>query len=183
MSPHGTSQPISNSLLAKLPAELLAHLMSKFTEVDLPAGAILISSERPIEQAYFPLRGMISLVKSLQDGSMVEVGLVGKEGFTGVPLALGETTDAIDFQVQIAGAGLRISALAFREELNRSQVFQSSLLRFANALTAQIAQTPACNRRHAINEHLAGWLLLASDRVGDNTLSSSHVFLSVILGS
>ena len=75
MSPHGTSQAISNSLLAKLPAELLAHLMSKFTEVDLPVRTILISSDRPIEHAYFPLRGMISLVKSLQDGSMVEVGL------------------------------------------------------------------------------------------------------------
>jgi hypothetical protein len=97
MSPHGTSQPISNSLLAKLPAELLAHLMSKFTEVDLPARTILISSDRLIEHAYFPLGGMISLVKSLQDGSMVEVELVGKEGFTGVPLALRETTDAIDF--------------------------------------------------------------------------------------
>jgi len=114
---------------------------------------------------------------------MVEVGLVGKEGFTGVPLALGETTDAIDSQVQIAGAGLRISALAFREEVNRSQVFQSSLLRFANALTAQIAQTAACNQRHPLNERLARWLLMASDRVGDNSLSLSHEFLSVMLGT
>jgi CRP-like cAMP-binding protein len=183
MSLHGTSQLISNSLLANLPADLLAHLMSKFTEVDLPARTILISSDRPIEHAYFPLRGLISLVKSLQDGSMVEVGLVGKEGFTGVPLALGETTDAIDSQVQIPRAGLRISALAFREEVNRSRVFQSSLLRFANALTAQIAQTAACNGRHAINERLARWLLMASDRVGDNSLSLSHEFLSVMLGA
>ena len=34
MSPCGTSLPISNSILAKLPSELLAHLMSKFTEVE-----------------------------------------------------------------------------------------------------------------------------------------------------
>src|SRR5258708_25328577 len=121
--------------------------MSKFPKVDLPVGAILISSRGPIEHAYFPLRGMISLVKSLQDGSMVEVGLVGKEGFTGVPLGLGETIDAIYSQVQIAGAGLRISALAFREEINRSREFQSSLLRCATALTVQIALTPARNGR------------------------------------
>jgi len=82
MSLHGTSLPISNNILAKLPSELLAHLMSKFTEVDLPVGAILISSDRPIEHAYFPLRGMISLVKLLHDGSRVEVGLVGKEGLS-----------------------------------------------------------------------------------------------------
>lgn len=61
MSPHDRSLPISNNILSRLPSELLAHLMSKFTEVDLTVGTVLISSGRPIEYAYFPLRGMISL--------------------------------------------------------------------------------------------------------------------------
>jgi hypothetical protein len=105
MSPHGTLHPISNDILARLPSVLLAHLIPKFIEVDLPAGTILNAPDRPIEHAYFPLRGMISLVKPLKNGSMVEVGLIGHEGFVGVALVLAETTDAIESQVQIAVPG------------------------------------------------------------------------------
>ena len=88
MSPHGTSPPISNNILAKLPSELLAHLTPKLVEVEFPQRMVLYAAAAPIEHAYFPQRGMVSLVKPLEDGTMVEVGLIGREGFVGIPVAI-----------------------------------------------------------------------------------------------
>jgi CRP-like cAMP-binding protein len=100
MSPHGTSHPISNSILAKLPSELLAHLTPKLEEVELSQHKMLYMPDEPIGYAYFLQRGMISLVKRLEDGSMAEVGIIGNEGFVGIPLVLGASTDIIKSRVR-----------------------------------------------------------------------------------
>ncbi len=133
MSPHGTSRPISNSILAKLPSELLAHLTPKLVEVDLPQRMVLYAADALIEHAYFPEQGMVSLVKPLEDGVMVEVGIVGNEGFVGIPLAIGAAADTVEAMVQIPGSGLRISADSLREEMRRSPVLLAHLHHFAHA--------------------------------------------------
>jgi len=183
MSPHGTSQPISNTILAGLPSELLAHLMPKLVEVEVPQRMVLYAADAPIEHAYFPQQGMVSLVKPLEDGAMVEVGMIGREGFVGMPLAIGAAADAVEAMVQIGGSGLRISADALREEMRRSPVLLSHLHHFTHAFYSQITQTAACNGRHTLNERLARWLLMASDRVGDTIIPLSHDFLSMMLAS
>ena len=148
MSPHGTSQPISNRVLAKLPSELLAHLMPKLVEVDLPQRKILYAAAEPIEHAYFPQQGMVSLVKPLEDGVMVEVGLIGREGFVGIPLALGAAADTVEAMVQIAGSGFSISAAALREEIGRSPVLLAHLHHFTHAFCGQVTQTAAMDDTH-----------------------------------
>ena len=183
MSPHGTSNAISNTILAGLPTELLAHLMPKLVELELSQRMVLYDEAGQIEHAYFPQQGMVSLVKPLEDGVMVEVGLIGKEGFVGVPLALGAAADTVEAMVQIAGSGLKISADSLHEEIRRSPVLLAHLHHFTHAFYGQVTQTAACNGRHTLIERLARWLLMASDRVSDKIVPLSHDFLSMMLAS
>ena len=60
-----------NLLLAPLSAKALGRL--PFEKIEMKAGEILCRSQYPIDHAYFPLSGMISLVQTLDDGGTVDL--------------------------------------------------------------------------------------------------------------
>jgi CRP-like cAMP-binding protein len=174
---------VANGLLAGLPAKDLARLRRHLEPVTLTHRLILSRPDAPIEHVYFPDRGMVSLVQTLSDGAQIEVGVTGKEGFVGVATLLGATTSPIEAMVQIPGSGLRMSAVALREQVELSKPLSARLHRYAYALQIQISQTAACNGRHVVQERLARWLLTARDRADSDDLPLNHEFLSMMLGT
>jgi CRP-like cAMP-binding protein len=134
-----------------------------------------------IEHANYPDCGMISLVSPL-DGLMVEVGVVGREGFAGTPILLGVDASPLEMMVQVAGTGSRIRADALRGEVGQSPALLRLLLRYTQAFHSQVSQSAACNGRHTLQERLARWLLMARDRTESDELPLSHEFLSMMLG-
>jgi len=126
---------------------------------------------------------MVSLVRPMSDGTMAEVGIVGRDGFVGLAAVLGGGTGGIQEMVQIAGPALAIPTAALLREIDRCPVFAARLLRYGEALLIQISQTAACNGRHTIQERLARWLLMARDRIDDDDVPLSHELLSMMLGA
>jgi CRP-like cAMP-binding protein len=126
---------------------------------------------------------MVSLVKPMSDGTMVEVGIVGREGFVGLALVLGGNSGGIQEMVQIAGSALMIPSRTLLEEVERCPTLAARLLRYGQALLIQVSQTAACNGRHTIQERLARWLLMARDRIDDDAVPLSHELLSMMLGA
>jgi CRP-like cAMP-binding protein len=86
------TESVENQLLLSLPNNELSRLAQKLEPVELAFRQILSPAEKTAEHVYFPQRGMVSLVKPMQDGALVEVGLVGREGFVGVAAVLGSDT-------------------------------------------------------------------------------------------
>ncbi len=172
-----------NKLLATLSSAQLKELqsMTEFipTQLRQPLG---IPSQK-IENVFFPCSGMISLVRHLKDGSAVEVGLIGNEGFVGVALLFGAVTEPLEPMVQGSGVVMRIGAADFQKFINRHHRFHALLLRYAQALNVQVIQTAVCNARHKVPQRLTRWLLEAQDRMGRSELPLSHEFLSYMLGS
>jgi CRP-like cAMP-binding protein len=125
---------------------------------------------------------MVSLISTLEEGSMVEVGLVGNEGVVGIPAALGDNIATTTAMVQLAGSSLRMEASLLKTEFQRGGSLQSLLLRYTQALYALASQNAACNRLHQLEERLARWLLLVCDRVESNELPLTHEFISKMLG-
>jgi len=144
---------------------------------------ILPAARGPVGYAYFPQRGMVSLVRLMSDGTLVEVGIVGREGFVGLAVVLGGGTGGIQEMVLIPGSALAIPTAALLKEVDRCPVFAARLLRYGEALLIQISQTAACNVRHTIQERLARWLLMARDRIDDDDVLLSHELLSMMLGT
>jgi CRP-like cAMP-binding protein len=174
---------VKNHLLASLPPRELARLAPRLRRVGLPLKQILATAEAPLEHVYFPQGGMVSLVRRMLDGSSVEVGVIGREGFVGVTAALGTDIDFTEKMVQMEGTALSLPVVALREELARSPDLHARLLRFAQALLLQVFQTAACNGRHTIQQRLVRWLLMARDRSDGDNVRLSHEFLSMMLGA
>ncbi len=176
------SKHTGNRLLASLSQKDLAPLARHFEVVPLILREGLSKAGRAIPFAYFPERGMISLVQTLEDGATIEVGLVGREGFFGVPLILGSRSSPVEAMVQGEGSAIRIPAEILVAEVSRNERLRGLLLRYTQAHLSQVTQTAACNGRHGVRQRLARWLLEAQDRLGGDTVPISHEFLSFMLG-
>jgi CRP-like cAMP-binding protein len=126
---------------------------------------------------------MASIVLNLASGDTIEVGVIGSEGVVGLPIVLGTGSIPGRTFMQIGGSGYRLKAEYLKEEFERSGELKNILLRHAQGLFTQSAQTAACNRMHTIEERLARWLLTCHDRVEADQLLLTHDFLAQMLGA
>jgi len=132
---------------------------------------------------YFPWGGVCSIVNVMQDGRMVEVATVGREGMVGITAFLGGDVPPGETFVQVPdGDGQAMPVEAFRSEVARNGPFRDLMNRWAQALTAMIMQSTACNGLHTVEERCARWLLMTHDRVDGNEFQLTHEFLAIMLG-
>jgi hypothetical protein len=133
---------------------------------------------------YFPITSVLSVVTQMKDGSSIEVGTVGREGTSAIPLLLGATTSANESYCQVPGYAVVISSDHFGRLMNaQCDTFRNVLDRFLQAYVNMLGQLAACNRLHSIYERCARWLLLTHDRVSSNEISLTHEYLSMMLGA
>jgi len=177
-----TAKSDGNCLLDALAPDDMARLRPHLELVLLSQRQVLSEPRKLIEHAYFPRQGFVSLVQPMADKSMVEVGIIGREGFVGSPILLGVGMSPVMAMVQAPGEALRIPASVLLKGAADSGELSGLLLRYVQALHVQVTQTAACNGRHALAERLARWLLTAHDRVAGDDLPLSHEFLAMMLG-
>src|ERR1039457_7070119 len=150
---------VSNKILLSISDSDYSTLRPHLEYVSLPNHLVLHESGGKLEFAYFPNRGLISLVVVMQDGRTAEAGVVGNEGFTGTPAVVGLSRSPLRAVVQVSGDGFRIKVGALRNTFQSSPHLQLILNRYAAIRSMQVAQTAACNRLHDIKQRLARWLL------------------------
>jgi len=174
--------PAANSLLAALPRKSYLRLLPGLELVPMNFGEVLYEPEQRIQHVYFPNDSLVSLL-TLVDGRMaLEVGIVGREGMVGVPLALGINVSSVRALVQGGGTAMRMKSEIFLKEFRNSPPLQRELYRYTHVLMAQVTQTAACNRFHVVEARLARWLLMTRDRVRSDQFRLTQEFLSHMLG-
>lgn len=174
--------PRMNRLLAMLTDAEYDAISDKLDQVYLPAKSPMIQANQPITVVDFPLYGVASQLATMRDGSSVEVGPVGREGTTGLPLFLGAATIPIDTLMQVPGESMRMSAADFREAVDQMPNLRRALQLYAEATVSSMAWWVACNRVHMIEQRLARWLLMTHDRVLGDDFSITQEFLAKMLG-
>ena len=175
--------PIKNNLLAALPPDEYQRLSPHLEYVKLDRGQVIYKVDEPSSHLYFPTSAMISMVSSMSDGATVEVGVIGREGISGLHLLLGSDDSNNDCMAQLPGEALKINAETLRAEFKRGGKLQGVILRYIHGLMIQISQSAACNRLHSVEERLARWLLMTHDRATGDELSLTHEFLAMMLGT
>jgi CRP-like cAMP-binding protein len=171
-----------NRLLAALSPADLKSLQPLLQRVPLRLRQELERPNRPIDDAYFPLVGIISVVAVQSKDTRVEVGLIGCEGMTGTSIVLGNDRSPHETYIQVQGEAERITAANLRDAMKASDSLRNVLLRYVQVFMVQTAHTAIANARTRVDARLARWLLMAHDRVRDNTLPLTHEFLALMLG-
>ena len=176
-------KPVSNIILLSVTDTDYSSIRPHLEYVSLAHHLVLHEAGQKLDYAYFPSRGLISLVVAMKDGKTAEAGVVGNEGFTGIQAAVGLSRSTLRAVVQIAGEAFRVEVRALQKTLESAPGLQLMLNRYAVLRGMQVAQTAACNRLHDIKQRLARWLLMTQDRVDSEWLPITHDFLATMLGT
>jgi CRP-like cAMP-binding protein len=171
-----------NRLLGALSRGDLGLLQEHFEPVTLKLRLDLEKPNRSIEDVYFPESGFASVVAVQANGAEAEVGLIGCEGMTGIAVVLGNHRTPHATYIQAAGEGQRIRTEHLRDAMKASEALRNLFLKYVQAFHVQTAHTAIANVRAKLDERLARWILMAQDRIGDNTLPLTHEFLALMLG-
>jgi CRP-like cAMP-binding protein len=180
---NAAGKPVSNKILLSIPDGEYNSLRPHLEYLRLPNHLVLHEAGGRLEFAFFPNRGLISLVVVMKDGKTAEAGVVGNEGFTGTPAVVGLSRGPLQAVVQVTGDGFRIKVGALQNTLESTPQLRLMLNRYIAIRGMQIAQTAACNRLHGIEQRLTRWLLMTQDRVGSGALPITHDFLATMLGT
>jgi CRP-like cAMP-binding protein len=173
-----------NLLLANLNASERERLQPFMERVPLKFKQGLIESGSPIPAVWFPEDSVTSTLVEAEDGSSIEIGLMGIEGMVGLSLFLGEKISNTTVIVQVPGTGVRMRSEDFLKhvvEVGDSQLFRL-LQKYTNAFMGMVAQSGACNSLHPLEERLCRWILMTHDRVNRPELPLTQEFLSMMLG-
>jgi CRP-like cAMP-binding protein len=178
----GTSGKFTNTILSSLPESEIDSLSPYLEFQELALHTVLVDPEEPVRYAYFLHTGAASFVVPTSEGRSVEVGLVGKSGLVGMPLACGVKKSNLRITMQFAGTGHRIKAEDLQRVLPSTPHLQNVMCRFTLLQGMQAAQTAACNRLHSLEQRLSRWLLMTQDRVGSDFVITQE-YLAELLGT
>lgn len=173
--------PIRNRILSHLAPADLGLMRGHLTRVGLELRQRIEAPNKPITHVMFVEQGIISVVATGPRRLTIEVGVIGFEGFTGVPVVLGGDRSPLDTYVQVAGEALSITVDAFRAVMLESPALVTVLNCHSQIFMTQIAQTALANGRAKLEERLARWLLMAQDRMESPELLLTHEFLALML--
>jgi len=170
-----------NRILSRLSAADIALLKPDLEAVELQLRYVLEAANEPIQHSYFIEYGLASIVAA-NGHKRLEVGLIGCEGMTGLPIVLGNDRSPHETFMQVAGNGVRIPAQKLREAIGQSRSLELAFLAFAHRFLNQTASTALSNGTATLEERLARWLLMANDRLRGDEVPLTHEFLSLMLG-
>ena len=117
-------KPVANNILLALPDSEFDALRNELEYLELPQYTVLHQPRQRLDALYFLNSGMVSLVFRTKDNETVEVGVVGNEGFTPIPVAGGLRSSPHQAIMQVGGDGFKMRIMdcyfAGRGDLNVS---------------------------------------------------------------
>lgn len=179
------SQRIESSLLCSFAPVDRERLLSVLEPVPMPLRTPLFEPGKQPRYVHFMTSGAASIVAETRLGEAVEVSLIGREG---IPeslhlLGLGPEAGVSRCFIQAEGTALRMSFGKFQEIFLENEAVRKHVLRFVQYQALVTGQLAACNKLHSVEERLARWLLMVTDRIGSEEIGLTQQFLGEMLGT
>ena len=172
-----------NAILRHARGEEAARIVEVGRLLELPTRHMIYEAGETISQVFFPVDCVLSVVTEMMGGEAIEVGTIGREGMSGIPLLMGGTTTANDCYCQVPGQVIEMPIAHFHHLLASDATFRALLNRYLQAYVNFLGQLTGCNRLHSVYERCARWLLLSHDRVEKDAIALTHEYLAMMLGS
>jgi len=181
--PNGVEPKTSgNAIIDSLQPDISRALEREGESVLLGKNVELLTFGEIFEFVYFPYTCLLSKVSRLEDGRSIEVGIIGRDGFAGLPAAMGITTADATITVQIPGTALRLSAKVLGNYLHHPGV-REALGEYVVRSMAETTRELACVAYHPAARRLANWLLRVQDILGSDNVDLTQDVLGTMLGN
>ena len=171
-----------NDILAALPVEEYQRLRPRMRLVQLSDKQTIYRVGEPIRMVYFPSTAVLSLMQTFKNGSIMELGMVGYKGVSGLSALLGSDVARFEMLVRVPGLAYQLPAADIANELRGSGLMGEMLRRYIITFLSHIAHRIACVRHHTVEQRMASHLLMLRDLVGPRALRLTHEVLAQILG-
>lgn len=145
-------------------------------------GQMLYDAGEAVEEVWFPMSGVVSLMTLLDDERMIETAAIGREGLVGVTCGPMNARAASRAIAQVEGVSACCPSDVFADALQQSEPMRTALAKFTESLFAQVQQTAACNAQHRLDERLARWLLTIHDRADEDRFVLTQADIAGMLG-
>ena len=175
-------RPKHNHLLATLPAPDFERVFPNLQLVTLELGQVIAEPGQKSSPAYFPTTAVMSMMYAMGNGDSAEIAVVGRNGVVGISLFLAGGKTSSSTVVQNAGQAYRLSTSHLSAEFDMHAAMMRTLLRYTQALIAQMTQTAVCSLHHRLEQQLCRWLLVRVDLVSADALTVTHELIGNMLG-
>jgi CRP-like cAMP-binding protein len=156
--------------------------MPELEHIECQRAQVLVDADSALDHVFFPDSGVVSVVAVYEDGNIIEMATIGREGCTGVQTVLGAKNSSVRLLVQIPGSAVKMSRAAFMRAMGSMPCFRSLMYAYVQAFLEQVMVSVACNGVHSLNQRLARWLLMMRDRGDDDALQITQSLLAEMLG-
>ena len=160
-----------------------AHIRLRLEHVELARGIVLEQVHEAIENVYFPIDGVASILAVGENGESVDTTMIGREGMTGLAVFLGTGQMPVRTMVQVPMRGYRLASVDLRDELERGGKLVNLLQRYTQVVMVSMAQLILCNRTHRLDQRAARWLLQVDERVDEAPFDVTQEFLAEMIGT
>lgn len=176
-------QQIGNELLLKMPVDVSVRLQPAMQKVVFERGQTIYDIGDTFDFVYFPIDLVASRLCLMEDGAMIEVGVIGREGLLGISSMMGSATANCLTVAETGGTAIRIRTKLLRDIFRQNQKLQAILLNYYSDFLTQVSQRAACRCRHTVAQQLCTWLLLVHDRASSNDLALTQETIANRLGA
>ncbi|WFU41359.1 Crp/Fnr family transcriptional regulator [Bradyrhizobium sp. CB82] len=173
----------SNGFLSALSADDYDLIRPHLRTSDLPHEAVLVETGETLKRAYFPHRGVISLVVELAKGEHVQVAMIGRDSLLGTLSAMGDARALNSAVVLVGGTASVMDLDRLCVAADQSSSLRTLLARHGLAVYAQVQQTAGCNAAHPVESRLSRCLLQIHDLSGDVRLLLTQENLAQMIGA
>ena len=109
-----------NRLLAAMSSDDFALLEPMLKPLALNLRQMLEPANKPIKHNYFITSGLASVIAIGKTSHRLEVGIIGCDGMTGLPVVLGNDRSPNETFIQVEGTGSRITADGLRKPCEKA---------------------------------------------------------------
>lgn len=171
-----------NIVLSSLPPAVFRSLAPAMKRVSLAKEEFLFQPDDEPDFIYFPETAAVSEFQILEDGRMVEVAIIGREGAVGLSKLFCSSRIPNCVQVSQAGNAVRINLSEARKTIRQKPEVAFYFYPFIDAYIRQISQKTVCNLYHSVRARFCTWLLMVQDRCENSVLQLTHEQIARTLG-
>lgn len=172
----------SNRILEGLPPGEYDLIAQALEVKELYLGDAIVQAGQTIIHLHFPLTAAISVVNQQENGRIVEVTVIGREGCNGATVIQGSEISPSVALVQVAGTAVNLPTSSVTHHSTRLPYLSKALARYSLLLYRHSVISVGCSQFHSSSQRVARWLKAHWHRTGLECFPFTTAFFAAQVG-